>query len=383
MPVCVCNTLLTLTCIVAVYVLYHFTTIFVWTVTTGLVTLFLSGAISGKNGHSKDCLGAGIFDSLLAVVFVIVVAMLAKGLHYGYTFTTCYFNECCDDNWISPNIIGLAFQLNKKLYGQHLVIGPLVKHLRGHVEGQHQKATILSLHGLPGTGKNFVSRMVAENMYVKGMESKYVHLLSATKDFPHESMLKEYKEKLKLKIETAGKECSRSLFIIDEMDKLLPGLIDTIRPYVDYYDHVEGTYFKKLLFLFLSNTGGDSLAKHAVQSYRRGYDRRELSLKDMEEIVRISSLNEPNGLVNSSIVKNSLITAYIPFLPLERKHVEKCIVDGLFARGFYAYEYQVDYDLVKSIAEEMLYFPEFNKLFSTTGCKRVMEKIDLIMLEEA
>jgi hypothetical protein len=63
--------------------------------------------------------------------------------------------------------------------------------------------------------------------------------------------------------------------------------------------------------------------------------------------------------------------------------VEKCIVYGLFARGFYAYEYQVDYELVKSIADEMLYFPEGNKLFSTTGCKRVMEKIDLIMLEEA
>jgi hypothetical protein len=63
--------------------------------------------------------------------------------------------------------------------------------------------------------------------------------------------------------------------------------------------------------------------------------------------------------------------------------VEKCIVDGLFAREFYAHEYQVDYELVKTIADEMLYFPEFNKLFSTTGCKRVMEKIDLIMLEEA
>ncbi|XP_060576785.1 torsin-1A-like isoform X1 [Ruditapes philippinarum] len=382
MPVCVCNTLWTLTCIVAVIVFYHFTTIFVWTVTTGLVALILFLVISEDN-HGNYCLRAGIFGSLAAVVFVVVVPMLAKGLLYGYTFTTCYFNECCDDNWISPNISGLSFQLNKKLYGQHLVIGPLVKHLRGHVEGQHQKATILSLHGLPGTGKNFVSRMVAQNMYVKGMESKYVHLLSATKDFPHESMLEEYKEKLKLKIETAGKECSMSVFIIDEMDKLLPGLIDTIRPYVDYYDHVEGTYYKKLLFLFLSNTGGDSLAKHAVQNNARGYDRRDLRLKDMEEIVRTSSLHEPNGMVNSSIVKNSLITAYIPFLPLERKHVEKCIVDGLFAREFYAHEYQVDYELVKTIADEMLYFPEFNKLFSTTGCKRVMEKIDLIMLEEA
>ena len=84
-------------------------------------------------------------------------------------------------------------QLNQKLYGQHLAIGPLVKHLRGHFEGQPKKATVLSLHGPPGTGKNFVSRMLVDNLYVKGMDSNYVHLLSATKDFPHESMLEEYK----------------------------------------------------------------------------------------------------------------------------------------------------------------------------------------------
>ncbi|XP_060576778.1 torsin-1A-like [Ruditapes philippinarum] len=293
MPVCVCYTLFTLTCIVAVILLFHFTTIFVWTVTTGLVVLILFVLFSQNINHDKDCLFAVIFGSLLIVVFVVVVAMLAKGLQYGYTFTTCYFNECCDDNWISPNISVLSFQLNKKLYGQHLVIGPLVKHLRSHVEVQHKQATVLSLNGLPGTGKNVVSRMVADNMYVKGMESKYVHLLSATKDFPHESMLEQYKKMLNMMLERAVKECSRSLFIIDEMDKLPPGLIDTIRPYVDDYEHEEGTYFNKFLFLFLSNTGGDILAKHVVQSYTRGYDRRELRLKDMEEIVRISSLNEP------------------------------------------------------------------------------------------
>ncbi|XP_060585621.1 torsin-1A-like [Ruditapes philippinarum] len=371
MPVCVCNKLCALTCIVAVIALYHFTTIFVWTVTTGFMALFLFIVIHEE--HSEHSLKDGINLSLIAVV---VAASYASVLH-----NTLTSNECCDDNWISPNISGLEFQLNKTLYGQHLVIGPLVKHLRGHVEGEHKRATVLSFHGLPGTGKNFVSRMVAENMYVRGMDSKYVHFLSATKDFPHDNMLEEYKKMLKMKMERAVKECSRSLFIIDEMDKLPPGLIDTIRPYVDYYDHEEGTYFNKFLFLFLSKTGGDSLFKHVAQSYTRGYDRRELRLNDMEEIVRMSSLNEPNGLVKSKIVKYSLITAYIPFLPLERKHVEKCIIEGLFARGFYAYEYKVDYKLVKSIADEMLYFPHSNKFFSTTGCKLVMEKIDLVMLK--
>jgi hypothetical protein len=48
---------------------------------------------------------------------------------------------------------------------------------------------------------------------------------------------------------------------------------------------------------FFSNTGGDSLAKHVVQNNARGYDRRDLRLKDMEEIVRTSSLHEPSKLI--------------------------------------------------------------------------------------
>ncbi|XP_053399654.1 torsin-1A-like [Mercenaria mercenaria] len=381
--ICICNTLWTLTSFCMVFLLSKFTSIFVCTLSSGLLLLLLFIAIVDNPSHGNDCLKQGILGSCLTVAGALGFGAIATGLQCGYTISTCYFNECCDYNWISPNITGLSLQLNKKLYGQHLVIGPVVKHLRGHVEGHPQKATVLSLHGLPGTGKNFLSRIVAENMYVKGMDSKYVHILSATKDFPHENMLEEYKEKLKLEIETAGKECPRSLFIVDEMDKLLPGLIDTIRPFIDYYDHVDGIDYRQFLFFFLSNTGGDAIAEHVLLNSEQGKDRRKLSLKEMEEVVRVASFNDTNGLMHSSIVKNSLITAYVPFLPLERVHVEKCIVDRLFAKGFYEYEYQVDQETVGAIANELLYFPIDTRLFSTTGCKRVMEKIDLIMQEDA
>ncbi|XP_053399655.1 torsin-1B-like [Mercenaria mercenaria] len=248
--ICICNTPWTLTSFCMVFLLYSFTSIFVCTLSSGLLLLWLFLLLT-NNQHGKLCLREGIIGSCLNAALALAFGSIATGLQYGYTTTACYFNECCDYNWISPNITGLALQLNKKLYGQHLVIGPVVKHLREHVEGHPQKATVLLLHGLPGTGKNFLSRMVAENLYVKGMDSKYVHILSATTDFPHEHMLREYKEKLKLEIETAGKECPRSLFIVDEMDKLIPGLIDMIRPYIDYYDNVDGTDYRQLLFFLL------------------------------------------------------------------------------------------------------------------------------------
>ena len=84
-------------------------------------------------------------------------------------------------------------QLNRKVYGQHLVIEPVIKHLKAHAKDNPSKALALSFHGWTGTGKNFVSAIVAEQMYRLGMKSKYVHLISATKEFPHEEMVPLYK----------------------------------------------------------------------------------------------------------------------------------------------------------------------------------------------
>lgn len=45
--------------------------------------------------------------------------------------------------------------------------------------------------------------------------------------------------------------CARSIFIFDEMDKMHAGLIDAIKPYLDYYDNLDGVSYQKAIFIFL------------------------------------------------------------------------------------------------------------------------------------
>ena len=52
-------------------------------------------------------------------------------------------------------------------------------------------------------------------------------------------------------IEKAVKDCPKSFFIFDEMDKMPAGLIDTIKPYLDYYDQLSGVDYRKATFFFL------------------------------------------------------------------------------------------------------------------------------------
>ena len=60
-----------------------------------------------------------------------------------------------------------------------------------------RKALALSFNGWTGSGKNFVSKIIAEHIFREGMESKFVHQIIATHDFPHQSELDRYKRYLR------------------------------------------------------------------------------------------------------------------------------------------------------------------------------------------
>ncbi|ESP03689.1 hypothetical protein LOTGIDRAFT_224215 [Lottia gigantea] len=281
---------------------------------------------------------------------------------------------------------GLQNELQNKLFGQHLVLKAVVNHVRAHIENKHPpKALALSFHGGTGTGKNYVSKMIAEHLYKQGMKSKFVHLISATKEFPHEEMVHFYKDQLRNWIETNISVCSRSLFIFDEMDKMPAGLLDTIKPYLDYYEQIGGTDYRNAIFLFLSNTAGRDIINFTYNKWTDGIPRDNIKLKEIENIIIKSTVNTitQRGLWHSELITKHLITAYLPFLPLEKSHIMECIKDAMVLRKHYSDKdrYRIPGDLIKEVLNELTYFPEHEQIFSITGCKRVMEKVDYVMLQ--
>ena len=82
----------------------------------------------------------------------------------------------------------------EKLHGQHLVIESVVRAVWGHMTNKEpQKALVLSFHGWTGGGKNYVTRFIADHLYLKGLNSHYVHLFVSTLHFPHMKHLETYK----------------------------------------------------------------------------------------------------------------------------------------------------------------------------------------------
>ena len=101
-----------------------------------------------------------------------------------------------------------------------------------------------------------------------------------------------------------------------------PGVIDGIKPFIDHYERVDGLDFRKSIFIFLSNTGGKEITKKALEHWESGRSREELTYQHLEEIVNKGAFNEKGGLYKAGIVEKSLVDVYVPFLPLERRHVK-------------------------------------------------------------
>jgi hypothetical protein len=86
--------------------------------------------------------------------------------------------------------------------------------------------------------------------YRESHESDFVHHLIAT-HFHNNHNQNEIKNQIKNIVTNGVKKCERSLFIFDEIDKLSSGVIDVIKPFLDYHSLIDGINYKKAIFIFL------------------------------------------------------------------------------------------------------------------------------------
>ncbi|XP_076842470.1 torsin family 1 isoform X2 [Brachyhypopomus gauderio] len=284
-----------------------------------------------------------------------------------------YLFETCDENWIGFNATGLQEDLQKKLFGQHVASQVVFKAVTGFMNNENpKKPLVLSLHGWTGTGKNFVSQLIAKNIYHKGMESGFVHLFTATAHFPHTRDLETYKTQLQQWIKGNVTNCPRSMFIFDEMDKMQPGLIDSIKPYLDFYERLDGVSYRQAIFIFLSNAGGQNIVQVALDFWTAGRQREEIQLKDLETAVSLSVFNnQESGFWHTSLIDKNLVDFFVPFLPLEFKHVVQCGMAEMAAKGL-----ELNATVVDRMARDLNYFPKDERVFSVKGCKVISSRLD-------
>uniref|UniRef100_A0A663M0V8 Torsin family 3 member A n=1 Tax=Athene cunicularia TaxID=194338 RepID=A0A663M0V8_ATHCN len=262
---------------------------------------------------------------------------------------------------------GLEADLNEQLHGQHLAKEVVVQAVQRFLQSPRpEKALVLSFHGWSGTGKNFVARMVASHLYRDGLKSECVRVFISLLHFPHHKYVDLYKAQLKKQISETVQLCRQSLFIFDEAEKLHFGLLDAIKPFMARYDSKGQVDYQRSIFLFLSSLGGNTINEVALNFWRAGRAREEISMEFLERRLQLK-LQEPEG-------KKNLIDFFVPFLPLEYHHVKLCTRDAFLARGLPYTEAALD-----EVARMMVFVPKEEKLFSAQGCKSVSQRINYFL----
>lgn len=97
-------------------------------------------------------------------------------------------------NWIYVMILELDDILNKELFGQEIAHRVIINALYGHLTASNPpKALTMSFHGPPGTGKTYISQLIAKVLYKNGDQSKFYHFFNGRNDFPLQEKVNEYK----------------------------------------------------------------------------------------------------------------------------------------------------------------------------------------------
>lgn len=155
--------------------------------------------------------------------------------------------------------------------------------------------------------------------------------------------------------------------------------MDILVPFLDYDTHIKDLNGNpvdptRAIFVFLTNSGGSSILKQMLKMWELKKLRKEAVLGDFEKQLELIMFNERGGFYKSDTIESSLIDHYVPFLPLERKHVEKCAIDAFKRRGVDPDDHQL-----KEVMKGLSFGPEPHDIYSEGGCKRLDQKVGSII----
>jgi len=272
--------------------------------------------------------------------------------------------------------------LKDEVFGQHIATNMISKQLKAHLTNEHpSKPLVLSFHGWTGNGKNHVTYLIAKSLFREGIHSRFYHHFMATVHFPHQDQAAEYQDQVRSWVRGNVSQCAHSLFVFDEVDKMPKGVLDGIRAYLDYIEKVDNVDYRKSIFIFLSNTGGKEINKKVHEVWSSGKQTRSsLTVRDFERLVELGAFNEEGGgLHQSHLIEKSLIDIYVPFLPMEKRHVKLCAEKEFKKHSIKLVDKEA---AVQNIVDGLNYYPEDEELYSMTGCKRVAQRVAIYIANE-
>ncbi|KAH9505367.1 Torsin-1A [Bulinus truncatus] len=323
-------------------------------------------ATSAENFADKQ---KSSFLNKLLKIFIFII-----GLVVGLWLALNYIQKQRCNLWKMFNKSVLEMDLEASVFGQHIAVDTIPIKVDLYLQKFHHhsdklmecKPLVLSFHGWTGVGKNYISKIITGTLHDSRVNSFVIPF-----HFPHEAYQSIYKTEINEWIVKNITDCAINVIVIDEMDKAYPAVVEGIAGAVN-------TLTKPchqtvpIVFLLLSNSHAVDINR-AFLNFMRASEhntREQFVLKEVDPF-----LNSVSWFTYLS--HRELIDAFVPFLPLEKKHVIQCIKRDLVSKRL-----STDSESINKILKELSFSVFGDLVLSNTGCKRVADKVDLIMLDK-
>lgn len=265
------------------------------------------------------------------------------------------------------NIKELESAIEKSFFGQHIATKIVLSALAGNLQRSksNKKPLVMCFQGWTGSGKNFLTELIASHMFTSEAVRKLrFHVIHGRSDFIYQSQINVYKEKLYYDVKSTIKSCDTNVFVFDETHYIPMGILDILIPILENNDVSVDS--RNSIFIFLTNAGGKAIVTKYLDLWSKGISRESMRIQDFDTILQKSAFNEKGGLMKSGLIDSHIVDYYVPFLPLERDHVVKCI-----EAEFKNLKKYLDSSTKSEILEMVSFGPEPENLFATSGCKRI------------
>ena len=284
------------------------------------------------------------------------------------TYVFIQVNFCSE---FSINVKDLTKTLHANVFGQHMAVKSVLESVDTFVNqvnnDNSQRTLVLSFHGWTGVGKNYISKFIAEAFHNSRIFWYLVPLHFIDEDFGnHEINAKQW-------IMGNITKCGINVFIIDEMDKASEGLIKGVMNVIEELKSMklesERDVRPVTLIIFLSNAKASHINQYLINQLEIGHSRKQVTMNEFQLL-----FSESHYEWYHELYTKDLIDVYIPFLPLEEKHVRQCIARDFELKGVHPSD-----QMIENVLKEMSFLEMGDKKgkLSMTGCKRVQDKVDL------
>ncbi|CAH2316952.1 torsin-4A [Pelobates cultripes] len=270
--------------------------------------------------------------------------------------------ENLDDNVLKYDLEGLEKTLKRDVFGQQTAVAKIMDHLKDYLATHyHNKPLVVSLNGPSGVGKSLMGRLLAKH-FRSVMDNDFILQYYVLHNCPKSSDVAlcqaELSNLISDMISRAEIEEKIPIFIFDEMEAMSPPLLDVLQ---GFFQLNQTNEYLNAVYVLISNLGGSEITNYVLKNVTNSINTVE---HDLCQIVW-SILKG-----HHSIWK---VAEIVPFVLLEQKHVMSCFLDELLQEGFYP-----DKEKIKNLAEELNYYTVNGTKYSTTGCKEVVGRVNLL-----